>query len=49
MPISIQLFPTMTNAPIMMLIITITITIIIISNPWLACLVSEAPGPNHGP
>ena len=27
----------------------IIIIIIIICNPWLACLVSEAPGTNRGP
>ena len=27
----------------------IIIIIIIICNPWLACLVSEAPVTNHGP
>ena len=34
---------------IIIIAIIITIIIIIICNPWLACLVSEAPSPSNGP
>ena len=34
---------------IIIIIIIIIIVIIVPCNPWLACLVSEAPGPNQEP